>query len=244
MTDIVKKKPNRSSQNSDTARNLNPEAGVYQWYVDEDQEDRKSLRTSMAVALIVHIAFLFATIPTMASKEVEAPEKKYVRLTPTPKFKKTPPLTPEKREPKPFKIPIPDPDPDEPEIFVTDDIPMIETEVDIEITWDSFPPAPPVPEPTDPIRVGGEVSPPERTHYVKPRYTEIARKARIQGIVVMEAVIDKKGRVSETKVLRDLPFGLSDEAVKAVNQWTFKPSTLNGKPVDVIYVLTVRYTLN
>ena len=47
----------------------------------------------------------------------------------------------------------------------------------------------------------------------------------------------------EAKVLRGLPLGLTESAVDAVRKWKFKPSTLNGKPVEVLYILTVRFNL-
>ena len=59
----------------------------------------------------------------------------------------------------------------------------------------------------------------------------------------MQAIIDKAGMVTNVKVLKGLPMGLSEEAVKAIKSWKFKPATLNGKPVDVYYNLTVNFRL-
>lgn len=93
------------------------------------------------------------------------------------------------------------------------------------------------------VYVGGEVKRPIAIHQPKPSYSETARKARIQGAVVLEAIIDKEGNVVDLKVLKGLPFGLSEEAVKAVRQWKFRPATLNGKPVAVFYNLTANFGL-
>ena len=79
--------------------------------------------------------------------------------------------------------------------------------------------------------------------YPSPLYTEIARKARIQGVVIVEAIIDKKGDVTNVKILKGLPMGLDLAAVDAIKRWKFKPATLNGKPVAVIYNLTVNFQL-
>ena len=68
-------------------------------------------------------------------------------------------------------------------------------------------------------------------------------RARIQGVVVLECTIGKDGNVKEVKVLRPLPLGLTEAAVEAVQKWKFKASTLNGKPVEVLYILTVRFNL-
>ena len=220
-----------------------PATGVYGWYLDEDKEDGRSLRTSMVVALVVHVAFLFATIPTLASKEIEEPAQKLVRLAPTPKFKK-PPVTEKKiLEPRTTSMPMPSRDPDKIEPWVQDvDVDVEPPFVPIDTLIGELPGPPP--GPTGPIRVGGNIKAPVRLHHVLPQYTEIARKTRTQGTVIVEAVIGKDGRVRSTKVLKGLPFGLDDEAVKAVRQWTFEPSTLNGKPVEVIYVLTTHFQLN
>jgi protein TonB len=61
--------------------------------------------------------------------------------------------------------------------------------------------------------------------------------------VVLECTIGKDGRVIRVKVLRGLPLGLTESAEDAVRKWRFKASTLNGKPVEVLYILTVRFNL-
>jgi protein TonB len=95
-----------------------------------------------------------------------------------------------------------------------------------------------------PLRVGGDVKPPVLTYKVEPIYTEEARGARISGIVILEAVIDRNGFVKDVTVLKPLPAGLSEAAVDAVKQWTFKPATFKGEPVDVIFNLTVNFRLD
>jgi TonB family protein len=94
-----------------------------------------------------------------------------------------------------------------------------------------------------PLRVGGDVRAPVLIEKVEPSYTEEARKARISGIVIVEAVIGRDGLVKNVHVLKPLPFGLDQAAVDAVKQWTFKPGTLEGKPVDVLFNLTVNFRL-
>lgn len=98
---------------------------------------------------------------------------------------------------------------------------------------------PPPPPSAGPFRVGGDVKPPRVRHRVEPIVPEEARKARVAGIVIIEAVIDKEGRVREARVLKPLPLGLDEAALEALKQWTFEPGTLNGQPVDVIFNLTV-----
>jgi protein TonB len=103
--------------------------------------------------------------------------------------------------------------------------------------------APPAPEPDVPLRVGGAISAPVAIRRVNPTYTEIARKARVSGIVIVEAIIDREGRVKDAKILRGLPMGLDKAALDALKQWTFEPAKLNGKPVEVYYNLTINFQL-
>ncbi|MEA2237373.1 MAG: hypothetical protein QOC81_2097 [Thermoanaerobaculia bacterium] len=108
-------------------------------------------------------------------------------------------------------------------------------------------PAPPTPAPAadeGPLRVGGDVKAPVAITRAKPDYTELARKAHVNGVVVVEAIVNKQGEVEQVKVLKGLPMGLSEQAVEAVKKWRFHPGSLNGEPVDVIFTLTVTFTLD
>jgi protein TonB len=92
-----------------------------------------------------------------------------------------------------------------------------------------------------PLRVGGSVKKPELINQIKPVYTELARKARVAGTVIVEAIIDERGNVTNVRVLKGLPMGLDRSAADAVEKWKFKPATLEGRPVKVYYVLTVNF---
>lgn len=93
------------------------------------------------------------------------------------------------------------------------------------------------------LGVGGDVKAPVVINRIEPIYPEEARKARITGIVIVRAVISRDGVVKDVQVLKPLPFGLDQAAVDAVKQWTFKPATLEGKPVDVYFNLTINFKL-
>jgi TonB family protein len=95
-----------------------------------------------------------------------------------------------------------------------------------------------------PLRVGGAVLPPKRILGDRPVYTEIARKARVQGVVILQTIIDEQGNVTDIKVLKGLPMGLDQAAMDAAWTWKFEPATFEGQPVKVYYVLTVNFQLD
>ena len=104
------------------------------------------------------------------------------------------------------------------------------------------PPPPPVPMPRAPLRVGGQIQAPALIKRVEPVYPDIAVSARIRGVVILEAEVDKEGRVVEVKVLRTANVLLDAAATTAVKQWQYKPLVLNGIPEP--FVLTVVLTFN
>lgn len=92
-----------------------------------------------------------------------------------------------------------------------------------------------------PLRVGGDVKAPVIVKRVEPVSTQLAKKAHISGIVIIEVIVDKQGRLTNTHILKPLPMGLDAAAEQAVRQWEFRPGTLNGVPVAVIFNVTVRF---
>ena len=94
------------------------------------------------------------------------------------------------------------------------------------------------------MHVGGEVKAPLLVHKVEPVFTDEARRNRVSGIVVIEALVDKTGQVADAVVVKPLPFGLSESAIEAVKQWRFEPGTLDGQPVTVIFNVTVNFRSN
>jgi TonB family protein len=102
---------------------------------------------------------------------------------------------------------------------------------------------PPPPPPGVPIRVGGNIRPPQKIKHVNPQYPSIAQSARVQGVVIIEATISATGDVSNARVLRSIPL-LDQAALDAVRQWQFQPTLFNGSPVAVIMTVTVQFTLS
>lgn len=104
------------------------------------------------------------------------------------------------------------------------------------------PPPRPSPQTPAPVRPGGAIRTPVKTRHVAPVYTEMARMARVEGLVILEATIGVDGRVGNVRVLRSIPL-LDQSAIDAVMQWEFTPTQLNGQPVPVIMTVTVNFTL-
>jgi periplasmic protein TonB len=220
-----------------------PDARLSAYYLEES-EDKKAIRWAFGIALLLHLTLLFVHLPEVAQAEPPPPEKEKVYVVQQVRFKPPPPEpTPELPQIRERIVPIPDPTPDEPEPIRPAQViePEIELPTDVII---EIPEGPPPVEPTGPVPVGGDVTAPVKVHTPKPQYTELARRARIQGLVIVQAVIDKRGQVVDAEVLRGLPMGLDQAAVDAVRRWRFEPATLNGKPVDVYYSLSVTFTLN
>lgn len=104
------------------------------------------------------------------------------------------------------------------------------------------PSAPAWPAAAGAVRVGGNVRAPTQVRRVNPVYPPEARDARIQGVVIMEAIIGEDGRVRDTRVLRSIP-ALDAAALDAVRQWEYQPTLMNGAPVPIVMTVTVQFTL-
>jgi len=92
------------------------------------------------------------------------------------------------------------------------------------------------------IRVSQGVSEGLLVHQVRPQYPPLARAARIQGAVVLQAVIGKDGTIQNLHLVSGHPM-LTQSAIEAVKQWRYKPYFLNGEPVEVDTQITVNFTL-
>jgi TonB family protein len=107
------------------------------------------------------------------------------------------------------------------------------------------PPPPPPPPPAGlegAVRVGGNLKIPQKVKHVAPVYPPIAQSAGVQGVVILELIIDRDGSVGYSRILRSIPL-LDQAAIDAVSQWEFTPTMLNGAPVPVIMTATVQFTL-
>lgn len=104
------------------------------------------------------------------------------------------------------------------------------------------PPPPPPPPPRGPVRIGGQIKEPTLIHRLDPVYPALAVARQLEGMVIVEALVDEEGRVQEVRVLRSN--GVFDRAaVEAVRQWRYSPVLLNGRPEKFLLTVVVSFSL-
>jgi protein TonB len=210
-------------------------------------EDRQSMKVAWIGALILHFALFIIVFPEFETTVAEVETKEAVVI------KRYKPPEPPKEQPKKkvtrrrtSRVPIPDPTPDEPEPITAEEADFVETEMaqtTTEFVVGMPTGGPPVVVEEGPMRVGGEIQEPTLISRVNPVYPELARRARLEGPVILQAIIDRQGVVKEVEVLRGLGLGLDEAAVEAVSQWQYTPTFYNGRPVEVILTVTVIFEL-
>jgi periplasmic protein TonB len=89
----------------------------------------------------------------------------------------------------------------------------------------------------------GGVKPPRIVHKSEPRYSPEAKDAKIEGIVVLSAVVETDGRVTGVQVVRSLETSLDEQAVKAIRSWVFEPATKDDVPVPVKARIEINFRL-
>jgi TonB family protein len=93
------------------------------------------------------------------------------------------------------------------------------------------------------FRAGGGVTAPSLIYKVEPEYSEEARKAKYQGVVVLYVEVDPSGRAENVRVLHSMGLGLDEKAIEAVKKWRFRPGYKDGKPVTVAALVEVNFRL-
>lgn len=218
----------------------------------EEATDRKRLKWALGAAVILHAILFLVRLPeltrplelTRAGGQPAVYVVQQVRFRPP---RQVPQRAIPQRKRLKRRIPVPDPTPDDPEPIRDLEAKIPTPDLDLPVGETSsftIPDGPPgVGEALGALEVGGDVQAPVKVYAPNPRYTEEARQARIQGFVILQAVIDREGKVASIEVLKGLPNGLDKSAVDTVKQWTFRPATKNGEPVAVYYDLTVSFSL-
>ncbi len=208
----------------------NPEANLKLWY-------KKVLELGMVVSLVLMV-ILFQVLRAIDLEAVETETKEIqievTDIPPTEQFKRPPP------PPKP-SIPIPSESEDIPE-----DLTIEATNLDLS----DIPPPPPPPEDDDGMNIFVPYDEPPspkggfRAIQRALKYPEIARKAGIEGRVIVQVLVSEKGKVIKTRVIKSLGHSGCDEAaVKAIRSVKWKPALQRDKPVKVWVAIPVIFRL-
>jgi TonB family protein len=91
----------------------------------------------------------------------------------------------------------------------------------------------------EPLEVGGDVLPPEVVARVWPDYSTLPRPMRVSGVPIVEAVISRRGEVTQVRMIKATNPHLDAAIMEALKQWKFRPATRNGHPVAVRFIMTV-----
>lgn len=212
----------------------------------ELEGDDKVLKRMLLAAGFAHLVLLAWQLPRVDAIEVAPPPERHViTVVQTPRFvepEPPPSLPPVERVAR--KVQIPDPTPNDPEPlreWSEVETPVLELATS-DIPWD-LPAAPPEVESSVPIHVGGDVVAPVKVHSPPPLYPEPARRIKLQGVAIVEAIVDTEGRVTAVRILKSPGMKMGEAAAEAIREWTFEPARQNGKAVAVYYTLTVNFSL-
>jgi protein TonB len=212
---------------------------------EETGDSRRAVRLGILAGIVLHIVIFIISFPEMEEKMRTIGRGAKVYHLQQVRFQPPKPRV-QRRAPKPKakRIPIPDPTPDDPEPIYDEDLDIQQVDfpdADVQgvLTVPEGPPGPSL----GPLQITGNVKAPVRIHAPDPIYPEEARQARVQGVVILQTIIDTLGQVTNVRVLKGLPSGLTEAAVDAVSQWRFDPATLEGEPVAVYYMVTVSFSV-
>jgi protein TonB len=225
---------------------------------------KKSMTLPVSIGLHAIILLIAVVVPILTSEELPEPTSAVKAFFVEPAAAPPPPPPPPPPAPKPVNVPRPvsTPPPTETTFTAPVEVPEeIQPEEGLDLGVEGGQPGgveggvpggvvggvvgglPDAPPPVQAVRVGGQIKEPKKLKNVNPTYPDIARQARVQGVVILECTISPQGKVTEVKVLRGIPL-LDQSAMDAVKQWVYTPTLLNGVPVPVIMTVTVNFRLN
>lgn len=224
------------------------------YFNESNEEERKPAQVSLLVSILSLLISLYLVFPTMMEfvDISKRPEEIYI---PAGGYKSLPLAATKKQEqPKTIKqefIPQLYPEIRDINLVVDDDtVEITESDwnglsIDGSVDGVEFGLGGSGSGPTINAGAGGDVPEPELLYRVEPDYPEAARRARVDGFVLIQAIVSKTGDVIDIKVLQSPPakYGFAEKAVEAVGKWKFKPSIYRGKPVNVRIRFAVEFNL-
>jgi len=211
-------------------------------------DDRAPLLFAASAAVLIHALAMLIPLPDADQPQFPPPRREppgIVIVSPQP-----PERPPQTVEPPPLKerrkIPVPLPDPDEPELVDEPDFfeePIEIADIEDELSLGEIEP-PEFPALVDEDRA--DLTLPVAIHQPKPEFPEMARIVGRSGRVILRAVVDDAGQVTDIEVVfaptPDL--GFSAEAIKALSRWRYTPGELYGRTVSVRMTVSVEFTLH
>ena len=240
------------------------ERRLFEDLVDSDVVRHRTAQSyTLPVSMALHALALvfFVVVPLLTSAELPDPAAAVKAFfvdpqaappppppppPPAPKAAQAPRAVPVEQQPDKFIAPVETPDqirPESSDVGVEGVPGGVEGGVPGGVVGGVVGGLPDAPPPTQAVRVGGQIKEPKKVHNINPAYPDIAKQARVQGIVILECTISPQGKVTDVKVLRGIPL-LDQAAVDAVKQWIYTPTLLNGVPVPVIMTVTVNFKLS
>jgi protein TonB len=242
------------------------ERRLFEDLIDSDNvvhRTKQSLTVPVSLAIHVVIAAVVVLVPLLMSEEMPEPTSAIKAFfvepaapppppppppPPAPKAAVTPKTPPKVVEESRFVAPVQVPDQVKPEegidLGVEGGVPGgVEGGVPGGVVGGVVGGLPDAPPPPQAIRVGGQIKEPKKLKNVSPAYPDIAKQARVQGVVILECTISPQGKVTDVRVLRGIPL-LDQAAIEAVKQWVYTPTLLNGVPMPVIMTVTVNFKLS
>jgi len=223
---------------------------------------RSHLSGSVPISIAAHLVvlLLLLIIPLAADVALPLPERgipEFVRAMPVPP---PPAFVPASQRPATPTAPSTDVAPIDAPLTIEQEVARTDPQFDVPIgppgglpagigdpigtaATVAPPPLPEPPRPPSPVRVAQLPEPPRKIVDARPVYPDIARISHVEGTVIMEAVLDTSGRVTQLRVVRSVPL-LDQAALDAVRQWRYAPSLYGGRPVSVLMTITIRFTLN
>ena len=187
------------------------------------------LSTLFSIILLILIFLIYPRyLGLIALEDVELQEIIIEIIPQTQQIEKPPP-------PARPSVPVESEDED-----IADDLTIEETDLDSFEAWDAPPPPPEGPR----VKFIPYDDPPQPLSSIRPVYPEIAQEAGIEGTVVVQVFVDKKGRVKDTLVLKGIPnTGLDEAAVTAIKKTRFRPAKQRERAVGVWISIPVHFRL-
>ena len=187
------------------------------------------LSTLFSIILLILIFLIYPRyLGLIALEDVELQEIIIENIPQTQQIEKPPP-------PARPSVPVESEDED-----IADDLTIEETDLDSFEAWDAPPPPPEGPR----VKFIPYDDPPQPLSSIRPVYPEIAQEAGIEGSVVVQVFVDKKGRVKDTLVLKGIPnTGLDEAAVTAIKKTRFRPAKQRERAVGVWISIPVNFRL-